>query len=225
MSSLHHPIWQQTMDWKNKPFTYHYSQPNEHRYSLDSIELCWKLGMALNQRKQKKPLRVLDICAGCGVMGFEIAHWCKEVEGVDFVEIQPEYKEHFEENLIRALRASEKFNFHSMNYSELLLRYDFQSKYELILCNPPYFRLPSGIPGKSPFKNRCHYLIDSEFAELCKAIIWCLAPGGEGYMLLRDLTAQGVDQWGELKAHLGETATPEILGIVRGTMVVGIKKN
>lgn len=44
-------------------------------------------------------------------------------------------------------------------------------------------------------------------------------------MLLRDLTAQGVDQWGELKTHLGETATPEILGVVRGTMVVGIKKN
>lgn len=224
MKSLHNPVWQETFDLKLKPFTYQYSQPTEHRYSIDSIELCWKLGRILNQRNDKQKLRLIDLCAGCGVMGFEIAHWCPRIECVKFIEIQSEYEQHFNENLRVTGRPSESFCFYGINYEELSQHPELKNWADVVVCNPPYFRPTSGSLGKSTFRNRCHYLLDSTFEQLCAAILYCTRANAEAYLLLKDLNAQGVDQLAELRSHLGQAASAEKVGEVRGVDVIGVYK-
>jgi tRNA1(Val) A37 N6-methylase TrmN6 len=224
MHHLQHPIWSEPFELRSKPFTHHYSQPLEHRYSIDSIELCWKLGRILNQRAERSPLVALDLCAGCGVIGFEIAHWCKRIDSVQFIEIQPEYVEHFQENLKVTGRSADKFTLHTENYANVFALPNLSSAFDLILCNPPYFRPESGTTGKSTFKNRCHYFLDSDFEHLCRAIVYCLRPRGEAYVLLKDLSAQGIDPFKELQTYIQGQAQAIQVGRVRGVDVVGISK-
>ncbi|MEY2986951.1 MAG: hypothetical protein RJB13_472 [Pseudomonadota bacterium] len=225
MKSLHHTIWTEQFDLMSKPFTYHYSQPKEHRYSIDSIELCWKLGRIFNQRDSMSEIKLIDLCAGCGVMGFELAHWCRKIESVCFVEVQSEYEAYFSTNLSITGQPPGKFNFYGVNYNSLSQFPHLKNWADVLVCNPPYFRPESGSLGKSSFRNRCHYLLDASFAELSSAILYCMRPHAEAYLLLKNLDAQGIDQVAELKSNLGQAASAEKVGEVRGVDVIGIGKH
>lgn len=222
--TLHHPYWNEPFDLSSKPFTHRYSQPKEHRYSIDSIELCWKLGRILNQRNHKHKLRVMDLCSGCGVMGLEIAHWCTRVEHVDFIEVQSEYVQFFNANLKITGRSAEHFVYYDLNYRDISRYPNLNNNSDLIVCNPPYFRMETGSVGKSTFRNRCHYLIDSDLQRLCSAILFSLRPRGEAYILVKDLSAQGINQLAELETQFRNQASVEKVGQARGVDVVGVVK-
>ena len=219
-------VWNAQPNWKTKPFTYHYSQPSEYRYSLDSIEFMWKLGKILRANDQLKDLRVLDLCSECGVLGFELNYWIPEkINSIDFIEIQPEYEKHFKLNLEITNNQSKNFNFHRMNFNELPAQNSFNQDFDVIVCNPPYFRSQTAILSSSDFRKRCHFLLDGNFSELCASLFYSLAPTGEAYVLLKDLTAQGVDQLQELKHFAGAEFAVDVLGRIRGIPVVRITKN
>src|ERR1700743_1312527 len=88
------------------PFTYEYSQPEEYHFSIDSIEMPWEIAQALKGRlhegeltpEQIKSWRALDLCAGTGVLGFELNFHLPEIRHIDFVEVQEIYQTHFEHN-------------------------------------------------------------------------------------------------------------------------------
>ncbi|NBW83164.1 SAM-dependent methyltransferase [bacterium] len=217
--------WLEPMDWSKKPFTYKYSQPEEYRYSLDSIEFIWRLSKHLHATNNKRDLRVLDLCAGCGVLGFELNHWTGEsIKSIDFVEVQQEFKRHFQENLIITGNEKREFVLHLCNFKLLPQLTEFKKKFDLIVCNPPYFRPETGSLSQSGFRNRCHFLVEADFESLCDAILTSLAPNGEAYVLLRDLRAQGIDQTNELKFKSGNEFEVVELGRIRGTPVVRVKK-
>lgn len=217
-------FWSAELNWREKPFTYRYSQPDEYRYSLDSIEFMWRLGMVLNKESKTAGLHVLDLCAGCGVLGFELNFWLREkISSLTFVEVQKEYAAHLQNNRRITQTHDKDVTISNVNFRDLPSLKNFRQAFDLIVCNPPYFREQTASLGKSTFRNRCHFLIDGSFAELCAAIFYCLAENGEAYVLLKDLTAQGVDQLAELRAHADENFTAEVMGIVRGTPVVRIR--
>lgn len=224
MYPLYHSIWDEKFDLELKPFTYRYSQPSEHRYSIDSVELCWKLGRILNQRDDNNKIRLLDVCAGCGVMGFEVAHWCSRVDSVYFVEVQDAYEQHFMANLEITGRPAEHFKFYRENYCNLHEISELKEWADVLVCNPPYFRPESGSLGKSTFRNRCHYMMDSDFEQLCSAVLYCMRPQAEAYLLLKNLQSQGIDQLAELRRHLSSAVLARKVGEVRGIDVIGVFK-
>ena len=141
-------------------------------------------------------MSILDLCAGCGIGGLDFLFHCtKELNALphnlDFVEIQEEYRAHF--NLNKEQFEGLPLNFLTINYREMLIP-EFRGKYDLILCNPPFFRLGQGRLSPSTFKNRCRFFIDSDFVTLIGVLEWVLKPQGSAYFLMRDLGDYSSDQ-------------------------------
>ncbi len=202
------------------PFTYKYSQPFEYRFSLDSIEMAWVVSQEFAKlpSEQLAEMKVLDLCAGCGVIGFELNFHIPSLKKIDFVEVQKNYAEHFEAN--RDLVKNEgQFEFRSMNYDQLLVP-TFQNRYDLILSNPPYFRREQGKLSPSDFKNRCRFFIDSTFEKLIESIDHCLKPTGEAFLLLRSLEEHDIDSLQELRDLIRGKLKCENLAMIRGTYLL-----
>ena len=172
----------------NPHYTFNYSQPKGYRFSHDSVFLA-RRAFELERENVRDDWRILDLCAGCGIVGLDFMFHCRQnVERVDFLEIQDEYRPHFEKNsaFVKCAR------FVHGNYAE----FKSEEGYDLILCNPPYFRAGQGKLSPNALKNRSRFFIDSDFQSLFLAIERNLR--GVAYVLLRDLKAHGVNPLQEL---------------------------
>lgn len=202
--------------------TFKYSQPSEYPFSLDSVFAP----EAIANRLDKTPSRVLDLCAGCGVMGLELAHAWPDIPHIDFVEIQPEYREHFEFNA-KALRELKSFsgalNFHLMNYEQLIGHQDLHN-YDLILSNPPYFLPMQGRLSPSSLKNRSRFFIDSTFEKLLDSLYFSLAPRGQAWILVRPLQDHGINLKRVIEVEWSDRFKITDQIDIRGTELLGIKK-
>jgi tRNA1Val (adenine37-N6)-methyltransferase len=208
--------------------TFLYSQPTAYRFSHDSVFLA----RAIFERHADRlcpRTHVLDLCAGCGIVGLDFLFHCREELGItpfacDFVEIQKAYALHFAENVNRLGETACKLNFIIDNYTALLAE-PFREKYDLVMCNPPYFRLGQGKLSSSEFKNRCRFFLDSDFTTLVKAVCHSLKPTGTAYLLLRSLNDHGLNPLAEARMELASSAAIiEIVGDIRGTDLMRIMK-
>lgn len=214
----------------NPHFTQSYSQPEEYHFSHDSVFLSRKVFEIIRDRNLA-PQRALDLCAGCGVIGLDLMfHLLKDTKPVpeefDFVEVQEIYEDHFQKNvstLLTNLPASTQFNFLNQNYAELRHNIKYKDRYDLILCNPPYFRVGQGKMSPSEFKNRCRFFIDSDFSELIRAIEYTLSPTGKAFILIKSLEKHGVKIEKELQA-LSPQLEVLSLGLIRTTDLFEITK-
>lgn len=221
------------------PFTYKYSQPEEYHFSVDSIEMAWEVAEYLKSRiaednlvKKQSPAdylknkmrwwKTLDLCAGCGVIGFDLNFHLSGIRNIDFVDVQPIYAEHFQKNL-ELIQNEGEFQFIQKNYEDLL-NSGFQEKYHLIVCNPPYFKIEQGKLSPSDFKNRCRFYIDSTFEKLIAAIEYSLHPEGEAFLLLRELEDHGMNMLEELRTLCRGKIQVENLTMVRGTFLLKLYK-
>lgn len=204
----------------NAHYTFHYSQPEDYKFSHDSVFFA-RAVHEIRLARPRSASRILDICAGCGIVGLDyIFHESRSGRGIpqvaDFLEIQEPYLPHFLRNRDHVEGLGEKAQFHVANYS-VLLGPEWAGRYDLILCNPPYFRVSQGARSPSEFKNRCRFYIDSDFKTLLLGIVNSLEDDGEGYLLLRDLSDHGVDLEAEARSVLGARAVLERIGDIRGT--------
>lgn len=205
-------------------FTYRYSQPEEYHFSLDSIHLAEFLAQHLQTRKDLSTLRVLDLCAGCGVIGIELSWYLRELTRLDFIEIQDVYTPHFQQNVATVNRPELQLNWHLLNY-DCLLEEIWKNSFDLIVSNPPYFRPEQGILSPSEFKNRCRFFLDSTFHNFIRALENGLAPNGEAYFLLRPLQHHGCDLLSDIKEIVKDTnCTAEVITHIRGNIVILLKK-
>lgn len=203
--------------------TFQYSQPEAYRFSHDSVFLSQQV-WELTRDRMAEGFTLLDLCAGCGIVGLDfLFHGRDSVHPsrCDFVEVQAEYKPHFEENA-RRLGSRIPLHFHNQCYSELLSAEGGQ--FDLVLCNPPFFRVGQGRLPESDFKRRCRFFIDSDFSTLLKAIAHVLKDSGEAYVLLRESTDHGEDVFGEAERVLMGHATIATVGDVRGTALARIRR-
>lgn len=217
----------------NPYYTFEYSQPEAYRFSHDSVFLARQVFELYGQHSNEKALsslRCLDLCAGCGIVGLDFIFHCKKTWNVtphqfDFVEVQEIYRAHFFENLRRLGPVDSELRFVNRNYAELSsLELVSSSHYDLILCNPPYFRLGQGRLSPSEFKNRCRFFMDADFETLMKAIANSLTPQGNAFVLLRDLKEHGWNAFKEAQDILSSTARIEKIGEIRGTGLARIKR-
>ena len=210
-----------------KKFTYKYSQPEEYRFSLDSIEMPLLVARYL-QGSPNLPsdLKVLDLCAGCGVIGFELHFHYRKIAQVDFVEVQSVYNSHFELNrdqVQESTKSDTQFKFLNLNYDQLLAE-DFFEAYDLVVCNPPYFEVDQGRLSPSDFKNRCRFYMDSDFETLVRVLGHVIRPSGMAYLLLRPLSEHKKDLLSRLRSLLPTGIQMEVVGDVRGTFLVRLLK-
>ena len=208
---------------KNSHYSYNYYQPEDYRFSLDSVFLAQKVARSLESHPNLQDLRVMDLCAGCGVVGFELHFHQKAILKIDFLEVQDVYKSYFEKNKEQAQTKNSEFNFLLMNYEELLKK-EHSDTYDVIVSNPPYFFQGEGLLSPNDFKNRCRFFIDSDFAKLIKAILNSLRPGGRAYVLARPGTHHGRNLFKEIEKLSKGLASVQIFDEVRGTNVVELLK-
>ncbi|MBY0316866.1 MAG: methyltransferase [Bdellovibrionales bacterium] len=171
----------------NPHYTFEYSQPDEYRFSHDSVFMAREI-FERYREQDLSGFDILDLCSGCGIIGLDLLfHLRKEnralPRSIDFVEVQETYREHFIENLRRCGNTTSSLRFLCQNYEALL---NSPKKYDLIVCNPPYFQVHQGKLSPSEFKNRCRFFIDSSLEVLLQVLETILKPNGAAYFLFRE---------------------------------------
>lgn len=205
-------------------FTYQYQQPDEYHFSLDSIQLADFVSKELQSHKNLRSMRVLDLCAGCGVIGLQLSWHLRELNQIDFVEIQDIYSTYFHQNVTIVNRPELTLRWHLLNY-DALLDTSWKNKYDLIISNPPYFLPEHGMLSPSEFKNRCRFFLDSSFKNFILAMANTLSYHGKSYFLLRPLQQHGYDMLSNIHVLLKDTSIAiEKVGDVRGTDVIRFTK-
>jgi len=211
---------------KNSHYTYNYFQPEDYRFSLDSVFLAQKVAKLLSN-SPLNDFKVLDLCAGCGIIGLELSLHSNKCMKIDFLEVQKIYQTYFEKNVNLIYpdleNALSQYQFLNLNYQETLIS-KFENTYDLIVCNPPYFFIDEGLLSPSEFKNRCRFFIDSDFKTLIQCVLHVLKPDKCAYLLVRSGVHHGRNPLLEIKSLISRSATAQIIDDVRGTLVIEIRK-
>lgn len=153
-----------------------YSQPEFYHFSEDSIELAKTLVSG-------KSLKVLDLCCGCGVVGLEFSRINKgKISQLDFLELQLEFSNHLETNIKNFLPQY----IESSSYFKNLKEFELDKKWDVILCNPPYFKKGHGRPSSDPKKQICRTQETFEFQDLELFFKRFLNRNGKAYIVIRD---------------------------------------
>jgi tRNA1(Val) A37 N6-methylase TrmN6 len=213
----------------NEHYTFEYSQPEEYHFSHDSVFLARQV-YEIYRDEGLTPAVCLDLCSGCGIIGLDFLYHNQKERGVvprsfDFLEVQSAiYQPHFEKNVVHVTDAKTAIKFIPENY-DVLQTESYKNQYDLILCNPPYFHKDQGTLSPSDFKNRCRFFLDSDFANLMRGIENSLRSGGRAYVLLREQRQHGWSAFHLAGQHLSSTMSLEILGDIRGTSLLEIRKS
>lgn len=208
---------------KNTFYSYNYHQPEDYRFSLDSVFLAQKVADVLKTHHALHQLQVLDLCSGCGVIGLELNFHLPVINKIDFVEVQEVYLPYFKKNIEQAKTTDSEFHFLNINYADLI-QDAYKEKYDVIVSNPPYFFKGEGLLSPNEFKNRCRFFLDSDFKKLIAATLYTLRPDGRAYLLVRPGTHHGRNLQDEIKKLSAGLARVQILDEVRGTNIVELIK-
>lgn len=215
----------------NPFFTLNYAQPEEYHFSHDSVFLARNVFERLIAEKINYTT-ALDLCSGCGIIGIDLMFHLQKnnfslPKKFDFLEVQNIYKPYFEKNIESFYAASGQsinHEFINLNYDQInIYENSLHNKYDLIVCNPPYFRKGQGVLSKSEFKNRCRFFIDSDFTNLVRSIEYALSPTGIGYVLLKSLEEHGVSIEKEF-LKLTSTLNLKKIDLIRDTDLYELRK-
>lgn len=207
----------------NHQFTYRYSQPKEYHFCLDSVIAPKLIAEDVRARYPSlSNLRTLDVCAGCGVMGFELSYYLPEVQQMDFIEIQNAFRTHFEANLEITKSLDKAFRFLNVSYSALLNE-DYCERYDVIVANPPYFYPGDGKLTPVELKNRCRFFLDDSFETFVSGTANALAFGGSAYMLVKSGEKHGRNNMDVVLSN-ATGCNIERIADVRGTDLVRLSK-
>lgn len=159
-----------------------YFQPDFYRFSEDSIILAKQAALLLS--KVAGPVQLLDLCAGCGVVGIETILKSKrdDIE-LTAVELQPSFSECFNKNVELFIPAMKSSVTHIQSSYEGL---QLSRKFDLIVSNPPYFDEAKNRLGPCDQKNRCRFFVEGSFNHFIETILSSLSVRGAGLFLLRD---------------------------------------
>lgn len=118
-----------------------YKQPSFYKFNEDSIILAHYAKSLV-----KEGFCILDLCAGCGVVGIELLKEEKLNCQLDFLELQKDFLDVLELNL--ALLKGVK----TRVFNTSIGKFNQDRFYHLIISNPPYFNASEG--RKSPVEQR-----------------------------------------------------------------------
>lgn len=132
-----------------------YQQPDFYRFNEDSILFTKYL---LQQKKLQHTQSILDICAGCGVIGIELAKGFKHIEELTLIELQKDYAPSLASNINQFIP--------DLNVE--IIWSDFEQvtplkQFDLIVANPPYFEKGKGRVSTNVARQRARTFMQSNF--------------------------------------------------------------
>ena len=206
---------------KDHVFTQHYVQPKQYHFCLDSI--IFARFVADQVRDIYNPSwSILDVCAGCGVIGFEIAHHLPDIKKINFLEIQNEFEPYFQKNISNFPPSTIQFEFKNQDFKILEVLRD--EHYDLIVANPPYFYPQDSCTSAEKIKSLCRFFIDSTLSDLGRSVVCALKPGGVAFLLVKSGQTHGRDHVAEVQQDIQNVAQTSVVADIRGTLVVKIQK-
>ena len=130
----------------------------------------------------KKGDVVADFCSGSGIVGLHFYALNNAVKSVDLVEIQKELAD-LSQKTIEHNNLTEKFTVINKPIQDLTS--DYNGKYSLILCNPPYKKAGSGEPNSNIKIAMCRHEITVTQEEIIEISAKKLKHGGRLCMCQR----------------------------------------
>lgn len=152
-----------------------YVQPDFYRFNEDSLKLVEVVASNFNGTT-----RVLDIGAGCGVIGIELAQRVR-IDDLHLLELQNEFKPYLEENISRFIPEQK----HSIVISPLS-QYPSTFKYDLIVCNPPYYLPGKGEPNKNVNRGICRSFQVDSWNDLLNLFERSLTSTGSAWVVIKN---------------------------------------
>lgn len=153
-----------------------YKQPDFYHFNQDSIDLA---KYAATQMKSKNQISVLDLCAGCGVVGLELSKLL-DIRSVYFLELQSEFFLSLKENILNF--ACEIL---TTTDQRSLSHFKTDQKFDLIVANPPYFLKGGGRTGLNANRQKCRFFEEDSYHVLVSKMRNSLRPEGIGLFLGR----------------------------------------
>lgn len=157
-----------------------YSQPDFYHFSSDSIELA-KKSFDFCIEKKIRPDTILDVGTGCGVVGAEFCDLLGNDPNLVGIDQEKEFESFFAINTKHLSRS--KFIHENIFSNELSLN----SKFDIVLSNPPYFNRGHGKLSSIEKKNSCRFFNEKESVGMfIKKAISFLKENGYLFILSRE---------------------------------------
>lgn len=152
-----------------------YQDDTLYRFTSDAVILS-------KFAEKRKGDVVADFCSGSGIVGLHYYALNPNIKSVDLIEIQPELA-NLSKKSVEINGVEDKFTVINKPIQELDSDYD--GKYSLILCNPPYKKVGSGEPNPNPKIAMCRHEITVTQDEIIEIAYKKLRRGGRLCMCQR----------------------------------------
>ncbi len=149
-----------------------YSQPVFYRFNEDSLLLVKEIAKAGG-----KPQKILDVGAGSGIIGIELAMKLNIPE-VHFLELQMDWKPFLETN-IQELIPTTKTKIFWSSVSD----WKAKEKYDLIVSNPPYYLPQNGKISPDPVRAHCRSFLKDDWEILLSKSLKALTKEGSAWFI------------------------------------------
>lgn len=181
-----------------------YAQPEFYKFNEDSLFL---VEFILQLKESENIKSILDVGAGCGVIGLELVQKLKN-QPVTLLALErlEEFSPYLQENfkvVKRQMNTSTGVDFCVGNLEERIW-----GKFDLVVSNPPYFLPTEGRRSHCLLRQNCRSFEYSDPLVFLASLRSHLAPDGVGYFL-------GRSQLWEKRFHLSPVIRRAEVGIYR----------
>lgn len=152
-----------------------YLQPDFYRFNQDSVQLVHWIRTSITNAES-----IIDLGAGCGVIGIELSRILKPNK-LTFLELQKEFEPYLTHNAQEFLPQGLKYEIVINSFS----RFVTSEKYDLIVCNPPYYLPGHGETAKNKNRAIARSFITDSWKILMKTFSELLTIQGSGYIVLK----------------------------------------
>lgn len=151
-----------------------YQDESLYKFTSDAIRLAKFCNI-------KPKDHVLDMCAGCGVVGL-YAYSIQPFQKLYFNDIQPEMCDLIEKNIAHnGLGNIAKVYCKDLN---LLKTDEFDKPLDVVVCNPPYFKLNGGKINTEDKISICRHEIATNISTIIKKAGQLIKSKGKFYMVI-----------------------------------------
>lgn len=153
-----------------------YLQPDFYRFNEDSLKL-------VNWLAAKKPVctHLLDLGAGSGVIGIELANRLN-AQHLTLLEAQADFIPFIESNIQHQLKVPSVVELIHQSFGE----WKQLMKYDLIVCNPPYYLKDHGEPSADVRKNIARSFVLDDWNVLLKLVRRVLSADGKAFFVVKN---------------------------------------
>ncbi len=149
-----------------------YSQPVFYRFNEDSLLLVNEI-----VKTDLNPKKILDVGAGSGIIGIELAMKLNIPE-VHFLELQMDWKPFLETNISELIPETKTKIFWS-SVSE----WKSKEKYDLIVSNPPYYLPQNGKISPDPVRAHCRSFLKDDWEIMLAKCMKRLTDDGSAWFI------------------------------------------